>query len=608
MITNFGHHRSSGCPTTGATEMKPLRGRKNKQLLHAAKSGNVVQVQRLLSLDGVNLRLDTRDESYERSPLHWACAQGHLEIARLLLDWRGGCNVLNRRGYDILNAKDKEGQAPLHTACMKGNLDIVSLLLERGAHVDAENGRGITALHMACLFNRLDVVHRILLHGAKTNPKHPQHGSTPLHWAANKGHLEVARALVTMGAKVDERNYAGWTPLHCAFFEGRVDVALFLVLDEGADLKVRNREGKTPLDLARNKGSEQNQKVIQLFETFARAGPTNPCKMTRQGVRQPDVGETQPEDYKEMPHPGASGADLNHEEQWQDGTPLHFASLRNSVEDVRDLVLQGANVNAKDPQSRSTPLHWAASKGHLEVTQTLVEMGGVVNERNDSGWTPLHCACVGGHIDVALFLVLDSRADPTARSNEGQTPLDLAKLRGLDRNEDIIQFLETIIQSWKDAPAWAPVNASQPIQQRVSMPPEETVEIPEQKATVSSENAEMPEQEGGPEITSTCAALRSRRHRHRINRKSELNALLRLRELKITETQQAIEVAKACCPEGDPTNSFWNAVWALQNENKVLEEEINALLRLDKTTTQGHRANQKLTSKGCSSEGYVREC
>jgi ankyrin repeat protein len=43
---------------------------------------------------------------------------------------------------------------------------------------------------------------------------------TPLHLAANKGHIEVVKLLIEHGAYVNAKNNNGWAPLHEAAYNG----------------------------------------------------------------------------------------------------------------------------------------------------------------------------------------------------------------------------------------------------------------------------------------------------------------------------------------------------------------------------------------------------
>jgi ankyrin repeat protein len=77
-----------------------------------------------------------------------------------------------------------------------------------------------------------------------------QDGSTPLHFAAWKGHVAVAEALLAAGADVNAANqneHWGTTPLHAAA-HGNQKAIVDVLLRHGADLAAKNLHGRTPLD------------------------------------------------------------------------------------------------------------------------------------------------------------------------------------------------------------------------------------------------------------------------------------------------------------------------------------------------------------------------
>lgn len=74
------------------------------------------------------------------------------------------------------------------------------------------------------------------------------HESERLHWAAGAGDMELVKALVAEGCDLNAFDDMGWTPLHHAACEERLDVAAFL-LESGAQVDARCESliGDTPL-------------------------------------------------------------------------------------------------------------------------------------------------------------------------------------------------------------------------------------------------------------------------------------------------------------------------------------------------------------------------
>ena len=73
--------------------------------------------------------------------------------------------------------------------------------------------------------------------------------STPLHYAAWKGHVEIARTLLRLGADVNAQNrntHWGNTPLHAAAHANNRAIAEILI-SHGAEVNARDLNGNTPL-------------------------------------------------------------------------------------------------------------------------------------------------------------------------------------------------------------------------------------------------------------------------------------------------------------------------------------------------------------------------
>lgn len=85
------------------------------------------------------------------------------------------------------------------------------------------------------------------------------YGGKPLHWAAEHS-PETLRLLLERGADPKARNlmkneFEGYTPLHMTADQDEESVECAqLLLDAGADLLARDAKGRTPHDIAQEKG------------------------------------------------------------------------------------------------------------------------------------------------------------------------------------------------------------------------------------------------------------------------------------------------------------------------------------------------------------------
>lgn len=76
-----------------------------------------------------------------------------------------------------------------------------------------------------------------------------KHGSTPLHFAASSGYVDIVNKLISAGADVNARNVHGDTPLHNVVYYNRLNIVEILT-EAGADLFISNNNGLTPMDVA----------------------------------------------------------------------------------------------------------------------------------------------------------------------------------------------------------------------------------------------------------------------------------------------------------------------------------------------------------------------
>ncbi|XP_044096661.1 fibronectin type 3 and ankyrin repeat domains protein 1 isoform X2 [Neovison vison] len=127
---------------------------------------------------------------------------------------------------------------------------LVKILVSNGTDVNLKNGSGKDSLMLACYAGHLDVVKYLRRHGASWETR-DLGGCTALHWAADGGHCNVIDWMIKDGCEVDAVDTgSGWTPLmRVSAVSGNQSVASVLI-DAGADVNMRDKDGKTPLMVA----------------------------------------------------------------------------------------------------------------------------------------------------------------------------------------------------------------------------------------------------------------------------------------------------------------------------------------------------------------------
>eukprot|EP00074_Homo_sapiens_P078279 XP_011538651.1 fibronectin type 3 and ankyrin repeat domains protein 1 isoform X2 [Homo sapiens] len=149
-----------------------------------------------------------------------------------------------------VDVPNKFGFTALMVAAQKGYTRLVKILVSNGTDVNLKNGSGKDSLMLACYAGHLDVVKYLRRHGASWQAR-DLGGCTALHWAADGGHCSVIEWMIKDGCEVDVVDTgSGWTPLmRVSAVSGNQRVASLLI-DAGANVNVKDRNGKTPLMVA----------------------------------------------------------------------------------------------------------------------------------------------------------------------------------------------------------------------------------------------------------------------------------------------------------------------------------------------------------------------
>jgi ankyrin repeat protein len=252
-------------------------------LMFAARQG-AIDAARALAEAGVDLNAKDPEGT---SALVFAIINGHHDVAALLLEKGADPNVADETGMaalyaavDLNTLPYMHGRPAPKPSGQLSTVDLVGVLLQHGAdpnqalkspilrrHNNASNqalGAGSTPLMRAAKSG--DVVLMKLMLDKGADPKLTQkNGTTLLMLAAGFGRrgdhnadsqeyergeepelFQAVKLCVDLGLEVNTSNTAGDTALHVAAGES---IIRFLV-DQGARLDVKNKQGKTPLAAA----------------------------------------------------------------------------------------------------------------------------------------------------------------------------------------------------------------------------------------------------------------------------------------------------------------------------------------------------------------------
>jgi RNA polymerase sigma factor (sigma-70 family) len=306
-----------------------------------------------------------------------------------------------------------------------------------------------TPLHLAAEKGHLDVVRALLEAGADVHARDEGDNATPLHWAAGEGHLEVIEQLIAAGALVNdpqdvhERGPLGWA---ISLHESRPEAAR-LLMAHGAKV-----------DIFAALALEDGARIREMV----RADPSLlSARMSRFEDHQPPLHFAVSRDQRAMVELLLElGADI--EAVTPTGrSALCAAAEAGKQEMVALLAARGARVDLQaaltlerepeiarlleEPLAQEQLAHAlgrAAHRGHLPAVTRLLERGAPVDSRSHQGWqrqvTPLIAACDSGKIEVARLL-LEKGADVTLVDEyPGATALHYGAWGG---NADLVRML-----------------------------------------------------------------------------------------------------------------------------------------------------------------------
>lgn len=172
------------------------------------------------------------------------CSAKSSQVAELLLD----------NGADI-DAKNNFGFVPLFKI---KNIDVLKIIVEKGANVDVLSRSGLSVLSRCCD----TLIAGYFIDEGVDFLKEDRSGNTPFTYAVEDKCLEMASWYLKQGYDINNKNSKGQTALIILANKATRKKSFQFLLDNNADINIKDVFGKTALDYAKEKGNDYYIKIL----------------------------------------------------------------------------------------------------------------------------------------------------------------------------------------------------------------------------------------------------------------------------------------------------------------------------------------------------------
>ncbi|XP_064487214.1 transient receptor potential cation channel subfamily A member 1-like isoform X2 [Ornithodoros turicata] len=360
-------------------EMMKLYDADGNVPLHSAVHAGDIKAVKLCLESGALISTQQHDLS---TPVHLACAQGAMDIVKLMFSSQPDQKI------NCLTCSDAQQMTPIHCAAMFDHIELVEYLVTEGANMNATDKEGRSVILLAAARGAWKTVTTLLRLGADLGEKDNLRRNLLQHIVLSGGCLEdfyseINERMTDFALLLNEKDVYGCTAMHYASRNGQLKTIEGL-LHFGAIVNLKNNENQSPLHFA------------------ARYGRYNTVRHLLESKK---------------------GHLIINEMDGEGKTPLHIASQNGHTRVVHLLLVKGALLH-RDHKGR-TPLHYAVTNGYTHTMEQLLAVHSHLLDQSDrDGNSALHLAAVYNKANTAALLL--SLNCKIARNEQDFSPIDYA--------------------------------------------------------------------------------------------------------------------------------------------------------------------------------------
>ncbi len=304
------------------------------------------------------------DNKCKRTPFHFFVGYGFQKESIL--------KILKEKGYDI-NAKDSDGIAPIHLAIAKKSVKLIEILLKNGASINTKY-RGLVNLITFATWQNCDeeIYSKLVSNGANINYIDID-GYSPIYDAIISNNVKIFKLFLKIGAnvKIYDKNKFPSNLLHFAVFTNADAEIMKILVDNGVNINQKDFDGLTPLHCAIHDNN------IKAITTLVNLG-ANINILTDKGLNLLGYAIEVQSGTQTLSKVLNLGLDINHKDV-NGNTPLHNAIINGqNYQRIKWLLDNNSNLLAKN-NDNLTPFDLCKNNIKLE---TLFHEYGYINSHS----------------------------------------------------------------------------------------------------------------------------------------------------------------------------------------------------------------------------------